>query len=50
MLLTAIPEETYCLKTEKHAPWRDGSNVICYRCGFLIGKADDPQMGSLLDY
>lgn len=50
MRLTAVPEETYCLKTEKHAPWRDGSYVICYRCGFLIGEADDEKLGSLLDY
>jgi hypothetical protein len=50
MLLTAVPEETYCLKSEKHSPWRDGSNIICYRCGFLIGRADEPKMGTLLDY
>ncbi len=50
MLLTAEPEETYCLKTEKHAPWTVGGNVICYRCGFLIGKADGGELGSLLDY
>ncbi len=50
MLLTAAPEETYCLKSEKHAPWKDGANIICYRCGFLIGRADDLELGSLLDY
>jgi len=50
MLLTATPEETYCPKSEKHAPWKDGGNIICYRCGFLIGPADDGVLGSLLDY
>jgi len=50
MLLTAVPEETYCLKSEKHAPWKDGRNLICYRCGFLIGPARDGELGSLLDY
>jgi hypothetical protein len=50
MLLSAVPEETYCLKSETHAPWRDGSNIICYRCGFLIGKADGEELGTLLDY
>ena len=50
MLLTSVPEETYCLKSERHAPWRDGSNIICYRCGFLIGETNEPVLGSLLDY
>lgn len=50
MLLTAVPEETYCPKAGKHVPWRDGLNIICYRCGFLIGKSDGGELGSLLDY
>ena len=50
MLLNSVPEETSCLKTERHAPWWDGSNIICYRCGFLIGEAEDGELGSLLDY
>ena len=50
MLLSSVPEETYCPKTETHAPWRDGPNIICYRCGFLIGKADGGELGTLLDY
>jgi hypothetical protein len=50
MLLTAAPEETYCLKTQKHVPARSGSNVICYRCGMLLGAASDPNLGTLLDY
>jgi hypothetical protein len=50
MLLTAVPEETYCLKTQKHVPWKVGSNIICYRCGFLLGRAEGVQLGSLLDY
>lgn len=50
MLLTSAPEETYCLKTEKHAPWKDGAFVICYRCGFMIGEGVDEKLGTLLDY
>ena len=50
MLLTAVPEEAYCLKSETHSPWRDGSKIICYRCGFLIGEARDGELGTLLDY
>jgi len=50
MLLIATPEESYCLKSERHSPWRDGENIICYRCGFLIGRADDGVLGSPLDY
>ncbi len=50
MLLTAIPEETYCLKTDKHAPARLENNIICYRCGMLLGSSEQPKLGSLLDY
>jgi hypothetical protein len=50
MLLTAVPEETYCLKTQEHARAKVGNNFVCYRCGMLLGKADDPGLGSLLDY
>lgn len=50
MLVVSSPEETHCLKSETHSPWKDGPNIICYRCGFLIGKSDEPALGSLLDY
>jgi hypothetical protein len=50
MLLMAVPEETYCLKTQHHQPVRMGSNLVCYRCGLLIGKAESQELGSLLDY
>jgi hypothetical protein len=50
MLLTAVAEETYCLKTQEHVPARAGSNFVCYRCGMLLGPADDLQLGTLLDY
>ena len=50
MLLIAVPEETYCLKTQSHAPARSGSNMICYRCGMLLGTTGEPGLGTLLDY
>ena len=50
MLLTSVPEETYCLKTQTHAPTRNGSNIVCYRCGMLLGTSDEPRLGTLLDY
>jgi len=50
MLLMAIPEETYCLKTQAHSPVVQGSNVICYRCGMWLRSADKPELGSLLDF
>ena len=50
MLLTALPEETYCLKTQNHQAVRIGRNLVCYRCGLLLGEADEPELGTLLDY
>lgn len=50
MLLTAVPEESYCPKSQNHMPWSDGTNMICYRCGFLFGKAPHAELGSQLDY
>lgn len=50
MLLTAEPEETYCLRTQEHVPARSGSNIVCYRCGMYLGMAQDPKLGTLLDY
>jgi hypothetical protein len=50
MLLTSVAEETYCLKTQEHVPVKVGSNVVCYRCAMLLGRADEPKLGTLLDY
>lgn len=50
MLLTSDPEETYCLKTQAHVPARVGENVVCYRCGLLMGPAPKEELGTLLDY
>ncbi len=50
MLLSEVSEETYCLKTQAHAPARKGPYMICYRCGMMLGRADDPELGTLLDY
>ena len=49
MQLKAVPEETYCLRTQAHAPTRVGVNLVCYRCGMLMGAFDGPELGSLLD-
>jgi len=50
MLVSAVPEETYCLRSQNHAPARMGNNVVCYRCGMLLGTSEAPALGSLLDY
>ena len=50
MLLVATPDEAHCLKTQTHLPAKVGSNMICYRCGMLLGTADESKLGSLLDY
>jgi hypothetical protein len=50
MLLTAVPDEAHCLKTQAHVPARIGSNIVCYRCGMLLGTADESKLGTLLDY
>lgn len=50
MLLTAAPEETYCLKTQEHLPVQSGENAVCYRCGMFLGVSAAPKLGTLLDY
>ena len=50
MLLTSVPDETYCLKTQQHAPAESGGNIVCYRCGMFLGVSDEPRLGTLLDY
>ena len=46
----AVDDETYCLKTQAHAPVSNGTNIVCYRCGMLLGASDEQKLGSLLDY
>ena len=50
MLLSAVPEETYCLKTQNHIAAKVGANQVCYRCGMLLGPSKEPRLGTLLDY
>ncbi|MDG6990255.1 MAG: hypothetical protein JRM99_02405 [Nitrososphaerota archaeon] len=50
MLLVAVPEETYCLKTQEHMPVKTGENLACYRCGMFLGPSNEPKLGTLLDY
>ena len=50
MLLTSVPEETYCLKTQQHSPAKTGNNIVCYRCGIFLGVSSEPKLGTLLDY
>jgi hypothetical protein len=50
MLLSSIPEEIYCVKTQVHSAVRMGKNIICYRCMLLLGTSPEPKLGSLLDY
>lgn len=50
MLLAALQDETYCLKTQVH-PWVcTGTNHVCYRCGMFLGTCNCPRLGTLLDY
>lgn len=50
MLLTVEPDEEYCLKSQLHEPVRNGNHLVCYRCGMLMGEAETPDLGTLLDY
>lgn len=50
MLVLAVPEETYCLKSQAHSKACNGTNHVCYRCGFLLGPCNCSSLGSLLDY
>jgi hypothetical protein len=50
MLLSAVAEETYCLRTQEHTPVASEGNLYCYRCGMYLGHAKGPALGSLLDY
>gem|GEM_PF-5158609 len=50
MLLTAAPEEEYCIKSQKHSLAKQAKYVICYRCMLMVGRAKELHLGSLLDY
>jgi hypothetical protein len=50
MLLAAVPEETYCLKSQIHAAARMGKYIVCYRCCMILGTNKEPSLGTLLDY
>jgi hypothetical protein len=50
MLVTAVADEAYCLKTQQHSAYSNGSYTICYRCGMVLGPADDKKLGTMLDY
>jgi hypothetical protein len=50
MLVSAFPEETYCLRTQEHVPAKSGEHVVCYRCGMYLGPAQKSELGTLLDY
>jgi hypothetical protein len=50
LVLVAVDEETYCLKTQAHVLTTIGNNVVCYRCSMLLGSGSLTKLGSLLDY
>ena len=50
MLLHAVPEEEYCVRSQIHSSARAGSVVFCYRCLMMLGTSLEPKLGSLLDY
>ena len=50
MKLKAAAEESYCLKTQKHARSCNGTSHSCYRCGMFLSGCDCPSLGSPLDY
>ena len=50
MLLRAVPEEEYCVKSQIHSSARAGEVIFCYRCMMLLGRSQEPNLGSLLDF
>ncbi len=50
MLLHAIPEEEYCIKSQIHSSARAGQVIFCYRCMMMLGTSPEPKLGSLLDF
>lgn len=50
MLLRAVPEEEYCIKSQVHSSARAGEVIFCYRCMMMLGTSPEPMLGSLLDF
>ncbi len=50
MLLRAVPEEEYCIKSQIHSSARAGRVIFCYRCMMMLGTSPEPKLGSLLDF
>jgi len=50
MLLRAVPEEEYCVKSQIHSFARAGEVIFCYRCMMMLGTSPEPKLGSLLDF
>ena len=50
MLLAVERDGATCLETRRHLPQGKGRNIICIRCGMLLGRVRTPKLGSLLDY
>jgi hypothetical protein len=50
MLLKAVPEEEYCVRSQNHSYARAGNVIFCYRCMMVLGTSPEPRLGSLLDY
>jgi hypothetical protein len=50
MLLKAVPDEEYCIRSKAHSHARAGRVVFCYRCMMMLGKSSEPVLGTLLDF
>jgi len=50
MLLKAVPEEEYCVRSQNHSRARAGNIVFCYRCMMVLESSPEPRLGSLTDY
>jgi len=50
MLLRAVAEEEYCVKSQIHSSARSGEVIFCYRCMMMLGTSPEPKLGSLLDF
>ena len=50
MILRAVPEEEYCIRSQVHSTAREGRVVFCYRCMMMLGTSDEQRLGSFLDF
>jgi hypothetical protein len=50
VILRAVPEEEYCVKSQIHSSAREGNVIFCYRCMMVLGTSPEPRLGSLLDF